>query len=594
MKSLNAPINIGYGVESDPHCLERLGHYVSDLVERGLDERAELELRWTQNWNDYYNKPHVIMSKIVEPAEDIAFPFSKPRADTLANQVIGAVFGIEPAITVRMHPVGGDAPTSTPIENLLESIQNKIRLEETLKSVSAHSFNTNHGIVRVSFDEATCLPSLEIVQEVDFVCVGSKFFNERDSILVGHRFNRVRRDFQHLVESGVYHDYDDDAGPPVADAEGEYGTRSATDAPARDMDDEIIELWEVTFRVDIESFKKEEPQTKESRWYVATLDPESKRIYRMQPYPYSRPMYCTFRYKTNSERGYWTQHSVGYDLQGPHKAYQYFSNMMIYGGLLAAFPQVATKDPNAPGSPAANKFQKIQVGGTVDSLSGTAQYLQNRIDLQAVLLAKQDIERAGDAACQISQASLGQEFSKQMTATEASTVAAGQQVGVGGYVATFTYALVDLGELILELLKSHWDQFSMKNPGLYDDKVTPELLSYPMQLEVTGKDPAVLPENIMNRIMMVLGSEPPLPPGVPGGNLNRARLIKELVTQARLPGDPDEYMAPMQSEVLNGDIGLEPGITGEAIPDPGMAVGEVPFEAGVGGLGIQPGDLQPF
>lgn len=579
---------IAVNLDSDE--LRKLGAYMADLVSQGQSEKVELLNRWERNWNQYHSVPEPFVSQWMDGVTDIGFPFSKPRSDTLQDAVTGMIFGADPVVSVVMaSPGADDSRAADKIEDVLTDWASFVNLEEFSKRLATQAFVTNHGLCRLDWDKPRAMPVMEPVLAENFICVGSAYFDFHDSICVGHSFTRFRRDYDRMVSSGEYHDHDVD--PPSVLHTLSQGSIEAQAGGARHRQDEPVELWELVFRLDLKHFLSDgEKKPGEEEWYVATVEPEGKKVCRLQEYPYERPMYFNCAYKVNTAASFWTPHSIASDLQGSHTAYNGLMNLMMIGTAYSALPVFASDEIPED---AANKTQIPKPGQWVDAPGGV-NGVQNQFDANKVMMALQTIERQGDMAARINQGGMGQEFSKQMTATEAEGLRQSQQAGIGGYAATFSFGLVELCYGALEMIKAHSSEYLEANGdrlGLVPDMesmlgapekpISPdEVFEAEVMLEITGRNPNVSPQAVIANLQMLLSLEPPMPPAMPGmpspqGLLNRAEIIKEIVSQLRLTRSKDFINEPQLP--TDGGIAGMGGLLG-ALQNPAGQAGQGPID----------------
>ena len=580
------------GVELTHSENDRLGLYLIDLIRSAETSRLLQDPLWEGFWKAYENEPTAFMSNYVEGATDHVFPLLQPRVDALGDAVIGAIFGAKPVATAMMVEKTGDGPADKKagqdLQKLIEFVCEQGQLKERSKEGVAEAAVSNHLIFRLTFDaghngdgiEATMLPSFEIVSPKDFVAVQPDRGGIKKASLVGHTFERRKGEIARLIRSKVYMDLPEGSDSFLKQA-------GATTTTATRVEDEAVKLWSVVFRLNLEAFLKEEDESKENpKLYGATVGDDG-RVYRLEEYDYKRPMYATIGLLPHSGKSFWSRRSIARNLISIHHSSQAVENLRLWGSVLLALPAAYGGPDQTKNADKFRKIRPLEVREVLDAEKMAP--IGTQFNPEVLISQSQALLMAADGTIRISQAGLAQNFSKDnTTATEAAQVAGGQQLGISGYVDTFSAGLVDVFECIVEMLRVHLREWY----PLYEGMVGPldvAVLDRKAVFEVTGRNPATLPGMAiaeLERIAAIAMSVPGGPERLKEGDfLMRVANASSVPDASELFKTDEEMNAEIEAEMAfesaqtNGSL-ANPAMGDGPMAEPGLQEAEGQFPGG--------------
>ena len=584
-----------------------LASYVKRLIEQGETERKQYSDFHGQSRNDYENQPYPYISKIVTGATDLPFPFAFTRAEALSDHVITSIVTQSPMATClewpdeepqmpAMPPVMGveepeDDSSAEDRERTMDEVLRRAKIEERLKTIGPACWYANCGILRASKGTADDHIRLDSICPEDFVVVGSGAYGIKDSLMVGHRFQRTRGDIKRMQLIGRYADSID------ADQLTSSQSNGATTSGAGATDAELVDLWQVYPYLDPQKWDSlgDQPEvTNKERRFSVVIEPESEAILVIEEYTLQTPCYFAFGYKPAPPRGFWHPRPLGSDMQGPHRAYQCLSNLALYGTAMSCMPpMVAQKGAFA-------RDQSYGPGQYVNMESGDLQSPVINFNLQYLQAELQRIERVGDGVARINAAGAGQESQQNKTATQSNNEAAGMQAGLGGFLETFSGPLTDLCEHIEEILAATFDewkpvfkgQMPVKDPSVFEQKA---------KWDVPGKIPNLNPQAIVANLQVLMGIVGQVfQMAASGGPVVLewgVSLLKVAMNAMDFP-DAEGMMEPLEAMIEQGkqqqqqpepEFQTDPGLGGEPNPDELMAA----LLQGVGGAGVGEAEAMP-
>lgn len=489
------PLSDGEGVRMvvTEDRMAEMAAYFKRLIEQGEAERRRHDDSWTQSKNDYENKAYPYISKIVDGAVDLPFPFAFPRAEALSDHVITSIVTQSPMVTCLVWDDEEDEDGAEDRERTMDTAIRRGNIEERLKTIGPAAWYANAGILRVSAGEGDQPIRIDAINPEDFVIVGSGAYGIQDSLMVGHRFQRTRGDIKRMQQIGRY--------SQDIEADGLMPSSSAQVEGAGVSDTELIDLWQIYPYLDPKQWDSlgDQPEvTKKERRFSVVIEPESESILAMVEYTLNSPCYFSFGYKPAPDRGFWHPRPLGADMQGPHRAYQCLSNLALYGTAMSAMPPlVAQKGSFA-------RDQHYGLGQFVNMESGDLAVPTISVDVQKLEYFIQRIERVGDGVARINAAGAGMESQQTKTATQSNNEAAGMQAGLGGFMETFSGPLSAMCEHIEEVLQATFDSWKPVFKGQMPVD-TPDAFDVRAKWDVPGKIPNLNPQAIVANLQVLMG-----------------------------------------------------------------------------------------
>jgi hypothetical protein len=473
-----------------------LADYLQRLVDQGMEERDALAQSWEQSKSDYENKPYPYVSQFIQGWQDLPFPFAFSRAEALSDYTVTGIVTQSPMVTCLLWGSEGDSQdgeisTQEARERTMDTALRRAKIEERLKTVSAASWWANAGILRLSAGDSYSPLKIDAISPEDFVIVGGGAYSIRDSIMVGHRFQRSRGDIRRLILAKTYADVDVAALPANSEA--------ATNSAGADTD--LVDLWQIYPYLDPSSWDESDDAPKVSKReqrFSVVFEPETGSILFIEGYDYETPCYFAFGYRAAPERGFWHPRPLGAEMQGPHRAYQCMSNLALVGTAMSAAPPLAAQKG------AFSRDQRYGPGQFVDMESGDLAVPAIRFDINAVQSELARIERNGDAVARINSAGIGQESQQSKTATQSAAESAGMRAGIGGFLETFSGPLAEMCEHAEEILAR---TFQVWKPVFQEQMPvrSAEEFMTPAKWDVPGKIPNLNPQNVLQNVQLLMG-----------------------------------------------------------------------------------------
>lgn len=601
------PLSDGGSMRITDDRMTDLAGYVKRMIEQGEAERGRYLGDYTQSKNDYNNQAYPYISKIVDGATDLPFPFAFPRAEALSDHVITSIVTQSPMTTCLVWPEDKpDMPAMPPMmgmeapeaeedddgaedrERTMDEALRRAKIEERLKTIGPACWYANCGVLRASKGTPDEPIRLDVICPEDFIVVGSGAYGIKDSLMVGHRFQRTRGDIKRMQLVGRYAKEIDADQLTSSQANGAQTSGSgATDA-------ELVDLWQVYPYLDPQSWDSlgDQPEvTKKERRFSVVIEPESEAILVIEEYPLRTPCYFAFGYKPAPDRGFWHPRPLGLDMQGPHRAYQCLSNLALYGTAMSCMPpMVAQKGAFA-------RDQRYGPGQYVNMESGDLQSPVINFNLQYLQAELQRIERVGDGVARINAAGAGMESQQNKTATQSNNEAAGMQAGLGGFMETFSGPLTELCEHVEEILEATFDEWKPVFKGQMPVK-SPEVFQQKAKWDIPGKIPNLNPQAIVANLQVLMGIVGQVfQMAASGGPVVLewgVSLLKVAMNAMDFP-DAEGMMEPLEAMIEQGkqqqqqQQQTDPGLGGEPNPDELMAA----LLQGVGGAGIREAETMP-
>lgn len=455
-----------------------LGRRLSDLILQGVEERSPFASDWKQNRNDYNDVPIPFASAYLQGYTDLPAPCASPRANALSDYVLGAVLSQDPIVTTGIYASAEEARAVEKASSFFFEISG---LHEVLKQGHASAWCTNHQILCSTWNNDKQKFDYLHIQPECFVVAGCGFQTIDDSPLVGHSF--VMRRMEIMATKGYV--LPDSYIPGVSIWQNDSDARQATSRPPTNGD-EPCELWQVTVKVDLDGLKEGEPYDgKNEKSYIAVVDAQAKEVLSLEENPEEMSMYTVFGYLPAPEAGFWTQTSLGKRMQGPHRAYNYITNLILSGSVMMAHPPVIMR-----GSMGSDENQNITPGFAMQGADATTIAGQFNPSLLDVMLVR--IERDADSVSRIASAGIAKPTGGRKTATEIEQIAMGQDSSVTGYVATYSIGLARLAEYQARILRKKFDSWFGTYYQFFED--TPALSAEAFDRcslwDVPGKNPS--------------------------------------------------------------------------------------------------------
>lgn len=270
---------------------------------------------------------------------------------------------------------------------------------------------------------------------------------------------------------------------------GGYWQQSTTNAIYRQ--DDPADIFDGVLRKDLDGDGFEELyHVRVAKWQRVLL--------RIEKFQLNRPWYADFFFEREHGR-YINENSVAIDLIDPHKFVNDCLNLMVQGSMssLASpmFTDAWTLDDEVT-RPVPGKVYAVEGLGKVYS-NGT------RTDL-AVFPKLYELGRdVADETGKVSQNGLGANLAPGTTATEASQVAQGQNIGIRGVSNKVAYGCVDVAMIALELLGRNFNDWWQDYQDVVPQLTQQDLLQR-YWIEVNGTNPVDTPQAVIQQVQAIL------------------------------------------------------------------------------------------
>ena len=486
-----------------------LASRVREMIDASNEARADLEERWDQNSAYYNNDPRAIPTLEIAPQVTVInFPLIQPRVDAITDNIVSAIFNVEPHMSARVR---GESERNETLENVVQYHWNIGKLVEAVEEVSVLSGITNVGIIRQSFQvsyrdflpkrvqrgEISKTGSIEyaglvydVIHPKDFVIYPAQSSRIQNAACVGHRYTVVKSDLEQMVENGIYYK---NLKPFITTSQARR-EESRTDSfgktvetVADDEKDGHVEMYEV--------YVKHKFEGQQQKMYKVVFAYDTDEILRCDEWKFSYTGYFDFRWKAKQYGNFWPSTSVAQDLQGMQWQYSNISNMLVLGGWFSALPAILHNGMF-------EGTQALQAGAAIGMNGAEATPLNTNFQPGPLFPMLQQIESIADGISGMTKAGIAQTQSAR-TATQQMSEDAGQANRIGGYIRRYGDALADMASAAQELLYAHfelWYPMHMQNVTIEDKSV----LLTNAQWQLTNQNPNQSPMQKIQNLQMLM------------------------------------------------------------------------------------------
>lgn len=509
-----------------------LGSEIALEIRLGLQGKGDLPARWHENERLFQNQPQEQRSDLPD-ASNIPIPLLEPKGSALVANTIGGMTASIPYFIARGYADSADRNDAQ--EKSIHFAFKKANWDFYARKAGLHAFLCGKGIYQVYFHEGetgnetlvdTIVSALkklsaiagrlvgvakpatfprtrpglcfEVIHPDAFVCYPSNVVNLSDAKTTGKRFYRRRQTCEEMAQAGRY----------FKDSVSELSARMAVNTegsasqgfkkgsgmePRPDSKDDDIEIWQVVTYRDLNGDGIEEPY-----WATVALDTET--LLDIYEYDTSRTCFFDVSFQVDiSEEGFWPAGSPAYNLQGLHKLQYYLFNTYLDGLEMKVWPPVFSGDfGDVDGN--ATRYKKGEVIEVDPTMPPTP--LGGTVDLSHFSDAIQWIRDMADETGRIPRTMTGALPQGDQTATATSLAAAGGNIGIKEYYATFGLGHVPMVEYVCELLAVNFK--AMKDYwGSAWPAQSPADLLLAAEWEVNGKTPLMSPQSILQSALML-------------------------------------------------------------------------------------------
>lgn len=485
----------------------KLNSLASDFIleiEGGEVAKGQINSRWTRLESIYRNQPDATGTTVIEdfPAEHI--PLVQPKIDRIIDSYIGALRQSKSMVTVIPMDTA-QRGAANELQRGLNAIAEVCKIPRAVRKVTQDSCVAGIGFYYAPFDPKEGF-SFHSIHPNDIIITPASYVEIKNAILVGPRYYRTISEINEKQENGEYF--------------GKPGSITAGDSPdeyasGRDTNFDKTSA-EVTSTSSNQSGGKEndsDPRGVEVRlgWWYKNLDNTECKWWQVlvavkqqvmldiEPWPYSRPPLFDQR-AWDEPIKFWPATSIAQSLQGLQIKYTEAINLFMAGSWYAAIPPTIIT-----GGQLEKGVTQFKVGGIYQQKQGPpiqAQVIPCAFNGDTFPSIINKIEQIADAVSGVSANGSGQALPGDTTATEATILAGNQDARLKAYINHFCYALEEIFEYIYEVCQHH--KLTMRNayPFLTDKFF--EALGTPCRFEVTGKNPANLPQQLLQNAELAI------------------------------------------------------------------------------------------
>lgn len=571
-----------------------LSSWLCRLVQAGQTAKGGLPQVW-QEIGRYYRDEMPDADVVSGEGESVAHvPIMSPRLDTLACDVNTVILDQDPVMLCENL---GNEDKSEALENLIHRQWEEGGLARSTRVGTKACNISNCFVYKAEFEInlAAVLPEnsdqielrpvgvirhagikLTGIQAEDFIIGPITLDGVQSAAIVGYRFFQSVKHIKQLQELGVYFEGEEIPGgdDPTPDdrAQAYYYSMIDPSVFTGIEETDLAECYEVYFR-------KQEDGKGRWRWYVGTVAYRSQIVLKCEEWNYSRPPF--FRSKWLPELlGWWSGESTGrklFTIQGESdRVHSRIYNGTMESSMPPVFAQGIDKE----------NYTEYQPGDIIEQDAGSPPPWSPNINVEfeGLMQIEQNLERAADATIQISTNALGQEESRETTATQTSAIQQGQASRLSEYIANFTEEWPAMANFCCELLYSNWNLWRHMYQGDGDivQNLVREDLILPKTWRVNGSSPASTPASRRAAIAQIA-----LLAKDPNTMIDMYEVAKAALRYSGIPGAAKfQKDKPIAQPPIQGQPPLQPGQAPIVPGSPGLPPSPVPPQA-VGGM--QPG-----
>ena len=529
---------------------QKVGTDLTEMIQSAETARDALAPRWKQVTAYYNNEPLKDRWWWLKKYKLQPFPLTQPKIDQLCAVLMTSIFSQDRTFVGRM-PIGGGR--LKPVEDIVQFFLSQ-GFEDAVDQMAPIACLTNHGAIYIPFEVRNFQYGKEPagfgyygIAPGDFV-VYPVFSPDLDqALLVGHKKFSTLDQVKHLQDKGWYRQCAVTPGQEPAAFESGMGHEQRSSNTAAQPGHTPVRIECGVAELDLGKGPKR---------YQYVLAFDTQQILRLDEFPFKHCRYIDLRVKPRQYGGYWSQTSVGQDLQVLQWQYNQLSNLAVAGSYVKAFPWGVTD----------GKVDKNQELGpmTIANTNGNTTFPQITFDPGIIPFLIQQIERQADAVTRVTQESTGVAISKRQTLGEMRERQTGAQQGLTKFLQAFGNSLARAAQTIQEQLYFHYDVWA----GIYRDQAValgdPEILNQRIDWAPQGKTPDSTGSAIMEKLIfmeqlanndvqeaMALGYDPTFDIGKVRQNLANITRIPNVEDMFFNPENPSSAMSGIIAGTIN-------------------------------------------
>jgi len=582
----------------DPEVRKKLGELISSMLDDAQNMRGSgLQERWEDCERRYRGEPDEQGIKVNEDAQPLAINIIKPRIDALVTKTCNPITSQRPYFSA--FGFSSDKARIKENEDVVQFLWERADFPRKLRTATRLSCMAAPAIFKCPFSIQTqdrmanhteqsqdvdapykyVGPDPGVIHPNDFAIYPLSTGGVMAARLVGDRIKKRVREVKELQKMGAYFDkvtvYGGD--DPQSWESGRAKDWSLTEEASgiSDSDDEMVELWDVIVKHDLDGDGYEER-------YRAVVARNQRLLLEFEQYgamleisdqltgetsvefvPYSRPWYFPHAVTMPAYNEFFHANPIVQDLIPIQGAYSDGQTLMIEGGKMQAFPAAFISGGSI------DKVKRYRPGEYIPVEADVSiTFAECKFKGEVWPMMFQSLKGDADALVRISQGGTAQTTGE--TASEAVIVNNNMEEGADEYRDVAALAPEEMCDFIRELAYIHYGTLSM----VYQEQFPcqdRESLRKPLRWEATGKtsdsNPQVLTQNI-NEIVALLGNPIALQALMTTG-INISALLKAYLKSKRWPV-ADSDLFPDAQPFTQDAPGSVPGI------GPVGAPGDVP------------------
>jgi len=462
---------------------------IKEDIDAGIETQGGMTNWWLEAERAYLNCAPSTQTQLDQGPNDPGYqvfnmPLTQTRVDMLGAQVTTVVAKQNPLMT----DTSDNEEEAEPRQRLLHKVWMDAKFPMAVSKATNMCGVKDLAIYRLCPGVMPGTIRIDTIDPENWSCFPALSDGIQAAATVGHRLNRRRRVIEAKQKRGEYYETTDLPESTIGDHDPDQEqvhTMSEMGTPSPNRGNELIELWDVVTRLDLDEDGNE-------RLYRATIDYVSCQLLSLELYDFSYIWYFRSFY-IGSSKYFYSGSSVARNLDPCQTGKNNLFSAFYGGAMSAAMPKVY-----GPPLEDGEKFTKAGFGDYIPTEAGVTPFSPggsfNGAPFPQML---EIIERDADMVSRVSQNTQGAQATGQTTATEQSIIAAGVAVGLEMFIANFTAEFPEMAAHTMEMIADDYDAFAKRYGA-----------------EVVMPSPLALPAPDAFQALMGEGGVTP-PPGIP-------------------------------------------------------------------------------
>lgn len=465
-------------------------------VQSAVMDRDELLERWSDIDEFYFGPVPESLKRPWPDAPVYEYDTLRKGLDAVRAQVVNPVLRAEPIGIVRMGGPASDR--NEKIEAVLTHALKIGKIDVWLRQAADIIGRRGQAHVKPRFVPAKsyrpCTVVTDVVDPANVIAYPNSVCDPEDLVVHGSKHVILKWEFEEHRRSGAFFSWVKTPSGTNSDATiGDRGRKFLSDNSDQESD-RPVELYCLTVRF---TQHVKDPNKRYRVWFC----PETEQIVRIAPENAQAAPLLKLAYHLEPNT-FFNELSRGYSLMGPQLFGQDMRAMFVWGAYSAASPATFTA-----GLEMHQQHMKVQPFHVYKLKNAAARIetLQSRMDLSAFPALINMADRDAESAARISQNSMGQVASRNMTATEAMEVAQGAAMGASEDAAYLGAGLAEYCQYLLRyVIAPNWDEWVASHGDALPSDVSADDLLLPYHIEVNGQTPAMAPHLMMQQALQFM------------------------------------------------------------------------------------------